>query len=198
MPVPPPAAGRLLVALPSLRDPSFVRTVVLLLAHGDEGTLGLVLNRPTETPVQTIFPVWQRFVAGPRVMYEGGPVDRGSAMCLGVRRAGSSGDDEQDAVLDPVRPPFARITGELVLVDLDASPEQVMTELRGARVFAGHAGWSPGQLDEEIEQGSWQVLPVVAEDVLAGPRVDLWFRVLRRQPRPLSLLAYTPLDPELN
>lgn len=186
------------MATPLLRDPHFARTVILLLAHGEEGSLGLVLNRPTETPVQTIFPVWQRFVAGPRVMYEGGPVERSSAMCLGVRRAGSSADDDHDAVLDPVRPPFARITGELVLVDLDAAPEQVMTELRGARVFAGHAGWSPGQLDAEIEERSWFVLPVQAEDVLAGPRVDLWFRTLRRQPQPLALMAYTPPDPDLN
>ncbi|MEJ7647449.1 MAG: YqgE/AlgH family protein [Nakamurella sp.] len=198
MPI-PPAAGSLLVAKPSLLDPSFRRAVVLLLAHGEDGSLGVILNRPTESAVQEIFPQWQGAVAKPRVMYEGGPVERNSAMCVGVRRSGTAGiGGEVDALLDPVGPPFARVSGELVLVDLDAAPDKVMAELRSARVFAGHAGWGAGQLANEIDEGSWHVVDSQGEDVMAGPRVDLWFRVLRRQPRPLALEAYRPLDATLN
>lgn len=194
-----PAAGTLLVAKPSLTDPSFRRAVVLLLTHGDEGSLGVILNRPTETAVQTIFPQWQGVVAKPRVMFEGGPVERNSAMCIGVRRSGTAGvGGEVDAVLDPVGPPFARVSGELVLVDLDAAPATVMVQLRSARVFAGHASWGAGQLVGEIDEGSWHVIDSQGEDVMTGPRVDLWFRVLRRQPRPLALEAYFPVDATLN
>lgn len=194
-----PAVGRLLVATPSLIDPSFRRTVVLLLVHGAEGSMGLILNRPTETPVQHIFQQWHSFATKPRVMYEGGPVAQNSAICVGLRRSGSSDVAGQvDDVLDPIGPPFARLSGELVLVDLDAAPEATMEHLRGARVFAGHAGWGADQLEREIDEGSWHVVDSRGEDVVAGPLVDLWFRVLRRQPQPLALQAYVPLDPDRN
>ncbi|WP_051265787.1 YqgE/AlgH family protein [Nakamurella lactea] len=195
--------GSLLVATPSLIDPSFQRTVILLLAHGDDGTLGVVLNRPSETSVQTVLPGWERWVSKPRAMFYGGPVGSSSALCVGVRRAGTSApagslEQEIDSLLDPVARPLARVSGELVLVDLDSDPLEIFTQLRGARVYAGHSGWGAGQLADEIDQGSWYVLDSEADDVLAGPSVDLWFRVLRRQGLPLALAAYQPLEPSLN
>ena len=195
--------GSLLVATPSLVDPSFRRTVVLLLAHGDDGTLGVVLNRPSETSVQTVLPGWERWVSKPRAMFYGGPVGASSALCVGVRRAGTSTaagtlEREIDSLLDPVARPLARVSGELVLVDLDADPLDVVGQLRGARVYAGHSGWGAGQLADEIAEGSWYVVDSEADDVLAGPSIDLWFRVLRRQGLPLAMAAYQPLEPSLN
>jgi len=197
------APGLLLVASPELVDPPFRRTVVLLLAHGDEGSVGVVLNRPSETSVQTVLPAWERWVTRPRAMYYGGPVATSSALCVGVRRAGSSQplgsmQDEIDALLDPVGPPLARVSGELVLVDLEAEPQRTVEALRGVRIYAGHAGWSPGQLDAEITQGSWYVLASDSDDILIDAGVDLWFRVLRRQGLPLALEAYQPMEASLN
>lgn len=195
--------GTLVVATPDLLDPPFRRTVVLLLAHGEEGTLGVVLNRPSEQAVRNVLPGWERWISKPRAMYYGGPVGTSSALCIGVRRAGSSVppgsvQEEVDALLDPVGPPLARVSGELVLVDLDSEPQTTVEALRGARIYAGHSGWGPGQLDDEITEGSWYVLDSEPEDILVGSDVDLWFRVLRRQGMPLALDAYQPPEPSLN
>lgn len=203
--------GTLLVATGGLLDPTFRRTVVLMLAHGQDGSLGVILNRRSETAVQQVLPGWQRVVSRPRAMYFGGPVEPGSALCVGVRRAGTSLGSaadptditarlagEVDALLDPVAPPLARVSGELVLVDLDADPIEVMPQLRGLRIFAGHAGWEPGQLDGELAENSWHTVDSLADDVLSSGTDDLYFSVLRRQRMPLALAAYTPLDPSLN
>lgn len=193
----------LLVAKPSLIDPTFRRTVILLLAHGVDGSLGVVLNRPSETAVQAVLPQWQAWVSAPRAMYFGGPVEPQSALCVGVRRSGSSQPTgspagDVDALLDPVGPPLARVSGELVLVDLDAEPRSTVALLRGARIFAGHAGWEADQLDREIDEDSWYVTDSEAQDVLVPSRTDLWFRVLRRQGLPVALEAYQPLEASLN
>jgi putative transcriptional regulator len=177
--------GTLLVAAPSLVDPNFRRTVVYLIAHGEEGTVGVVLNRPSETAVFNVLPGWAGHASRPPAVYVGGPVQTSAAMCLGVCRAGVDAD---------ALPSTARVTGPVVLVDLDAEPDEIIADLKGLRIFAGHAGWGAAQLSEEIAEGAWHVLDGLPDDVLAGPRVDLWFRVLRRQPMPLTLEAYHPGD----
>ena len=82
----PPAAGKLLVANPLLPDPNFDRTVVLLLAYDEQGAVGLVLNRPTETLVGAPLPGWARLAADPPVVFVGGPVSHQDVICL-ARRA---------------------------------------------------------------------------------------------------------------
>lgn len=180
-----PQAGWLLVAAPELRDPNFRRTVVYLIANGTEGAVGVVLNRPSETAVHNILPAWAARTSKPQAVFVGGPVQTSAAMCLGVCRTG----------LDPAQvPSTAKVAGPVVLVDLDADPAAVGENLRGLRIFAGHAGWGAEQLRDEIAEGSWYVLPGLPDDVLVGTRIDLWFRVLRRQGLPLALTAYHPGD----
>ena len=84
--VPPavPLAGRLLVAAPVLTDPHFARTVVLLLDHDEDGTVGLVLNRPSHVPVGAVLPVWDGRTTGMDVLFTGGPVSEDSALALGL------------------------------------------------------------------------------------------------------------------
>ena len=82
----------------------------------------------------------------------------------------------------------------MVMVDLDAEPETIAPMVEGVRIFAGYSGWTIGQLEGEIERDDWIVLSALPSDVLAEARVDLWGRVLRRQPLPLSLLATHPID----
>ncbi len=175
--------GALLVATPELDSPTFSRTVIYLVSHSPGGSLGVVLNRPSETPVHNVLPQWNDLAARSQVVFVGGPMRPDAAMCVGVVQASRRGDR-----LDGVAP----IAGPVCLVDVDADPDELAPSLRGIRLFGGHAGWAPEQLAEEVNRGSWFVVPGLPDDVLAPPKVDLWFQVLRRQRFPLAWYAWHP------
>lgn len=181
--------GRLLVATPQLQHEQFRRTVVLLLDHGEDGALGVVVNRPTEVAVDAVLPAWQPFVAVPGRLFQGGPVALDSA--LGV--VAVPGDDTSEEPLG-----VRRVVGCLGLVDLDTPPEVVVPEVTGLRIFAGYAGWGPGQLEAEIATGSWYVVESEAGDAFSEHPEDLWAQVLRRQGGDLALVASFPDDPSMN
>jgi putative transcriptional regulator len=182
-----PAAHRLLVAAPSLGDPNFFRTVVFLIEHDDTGTVGVIINRPSHTPVGQILPDWQDVMSEPAVVFNGGPVQRDGALGLG-RLAGSA-----DA-----GPGLRAVSGGLALVDLDGAADEVAVRAQSLRVFAGHSGWLVGQLEVEILAGGWFVIQGGLDDVFSESPGTLWRRVLRRQPAPLSLLSTYPVDVGLN
>lgn len=184
--------GRLLVATPTLDDPNFRRGVVLVVEHDPkEGTLGVVLNRPTEVPVDRVLPPWATLVTGPSVVFQGGPVALDSALALA--RVPGAGDPLGWRALDGV-PALSR----LGLVDLDAPPEVLAGEVTELRVFAGYAGWGAGQLRSEIAEGAWFVLPSEPHDVFIEDPTRLWRHVLRRQGGELAIVATFPDDPNLN
>ena len=178
-------AGTLLLANIDLMEPTFRRSVIYVVEHNDGGTLGVVLNRPSETAVYNVLPQWSDLVAKPRTMFIGGPVKRDAALCLGTLRVGV--DPEGVAGL-------RHVAGRIVMVDLDADPEMIATLVEGVRIFAGYSGWTIGQLEGEIERDDWIVLSALPSDVLVAPRVDLWSRVMRRQPMPMAMLATHPID----
>lgn len=182
----PPAAGRLLVAAPELKDPSFAGAVVLLLDHDEDGSLGVIVNRPTAVVVSSVLPAWTPSISPPEVLFEGGPVSRDSALAV----ARVLGDD------DPVG--FRRIVDDLGIIDLD-TPVDVMAQAIGdLRIFAGYAGWGSGQLEGELEEGSWYVVDALPRDVF-GPDVSrLRQAVLRRQPGELAWLSTRPENPAQN
>ena len=185
-------AGQLVVATPSLVDPHFARTVVLLLQADDEdGALGLVLNRPTGTDVEEVLPDWAPLTCAPPVVFSGGPVQPQAAICLGHKRRGG-----------PLLGSYAELEGvpggSVGTVDLDASPEELATAVEEVRVFAGYAGWSAGQLEAEVEEGAWWVIDALPVDAFAVRPEDLWQHVLRRQGPPLAFAASYPPDPTLN
>jgi putative transcriptional regulator len=175
--------GQLLVAGPGLVDPNFRRTVVLVGEHSEEGALGVVLNRASETTVGEAVPELSGLVDGLENVHVGGPVQRSALVVLA----------------DFVEPDRA---GALVLDSIGFLPAEVdpdeIGELRRARIFAGYAGWGPGQLEEELEEGSWIVEPALPEDVFTGEPDDLWSDVLRRKGGPYEVLALMPPDPSLN
>jgi len=178
-------AGSLLLANTNLLEPTFRRSVVYVVEHNDGGTLGVVLNRPSETAVHNVLPQWSDLAAKPKTMFIGGPVKRDAALCLGTLRVGT----------DPGEIGGLRhVAGRIVMVDLDADPALIAAGVEGVRIFAGYAGWTIGQLEGEIERDDWIVLSALPSDVLVQPRVDLWSRVIRRQPLPMSLLATHPID----
>lgn len=183
--------GRLLVATPQLGDGTFDRAVVLLLDHDEDGALGVVVNRPTAVPVEEVLPSWQPYAVEPGVLFQGGPVALDSALGLAVLD-GRSGDWEP--------PGWRRVVGRLGLVDLDVTPESV--PMASVRIFAGYAGWSPGQLEAELREGAWYVVPAEPSGAYAdafSPQPDqLWRTVLRRQGGDLALVSTYPDDPTLN
>jgi putative transcriptional regulator len=183
-----PAAGRLLVASPTLLDPNFTRTVVLVLDHDDEGTLGVVLNRPTTVPVASVLPGWADTVDDPPVLFDGGPVSADSALAVACVPE-AEGED-------PVG--FRRLFGPTGMVDLDTPLEVLAPAMTRMRIFAGYAGWGGGQLDAELAEGSWYVVGAETADIFAVSPEDLWRRVLRRQHGPLAWVATMPLDPGHN
>ncbi|WP_459963039.1 YqgE/AlgH family protein [Nocardia sp. IFM 10818] len=180
--------GTLLVSATDLVEPAFRRTVVYIIEHNDAGSLGVVLNRPSETAIHDVLPNWAELAAAPRALFLGGPVKRDAALCLATVKVGASFAGI---------PGLRRVDGRVALVDLDADPDAIGPLVEGIRIFAGYAGWTFGQLEGELDRGDWIVLSALPTDPLAG-RVDLWARVLRRQPLPLSLLATHPIELERN
>jgi putative transcriptional regulator len=187
-----PKAGRLLVATPLLGDPNFRRAVVLIVEHEEiQGTLGVVLNRPTTIGVEQVLEQWTELATEPSVVFKGGPVAPNSALALAM----IPGKDEPIGwrALDGA-PALAR----LGLLDLDTPPRLLATAITSMRVYAGYAGWSTGQLEAEIEEGAWYVLPAEPADVFAADPAELWRQVLRRQEGELAFVATYPDDPTLN
>ncbi len=186
----PLRAGQLLVATPALIDPNFDHTVVLLLDHDEDGSLGVVLNRPSPVPVGEILTDWQDLAREPRVLFHGGPVGTDSALCVATLPA-SAGDGAE-----PVG--WRRIFDDTGILDLDTPTELVTSAVAGVRIFAGYAGWGTDQLAAEIEEGSWYVVPSTGSDLYTSDPETLWMRVLRRQPGELAWVSTRPLDPTLN
>lgn len=175
--------GHLLLAGPGLVDPNFWRTVVLLGEHSDEGALGVVLNRASETTVSEAVPELAELAKDMGAVHLGGPVQPSAIVVLA----------------DFVEPEEA---GSLVLESIGFLPSEVdpaaLGELRRARVYAGYAGWGPGQLESELAEGSWIVEPAIPEDVFTDDPDGLWSAVLRRKGGPFSVLASMPPDPNRN
>lgn len=178
--------GRLLVAAPALADPNFDRAVVLLLDHDEEGSLGVVLNRPTPVGVVDILATWAGLTGEPEVVFQGGPVSLDSALGVAV----IPGDE------GPLG--WRRVYGAIGLVDLDTPPELLAAALGSLRIFAGYAGWGPGQLESELAEGAWYVVESEPGDVSSPRPESLWRAVLRRQRSELAMIATYPDDPSLN
>ena len=178
--------AKLLVATPMLGDPNFERTVVWLLEHGEEGALGLVLNRPSELPVAEPLPSWVDHTGPLSVVFLGGPVSTNSV--IGLARVSG---DAPDGAWEPV-------LGAVGVLDLTTDPAMVAPLITGFRCYAGYAGWGPDQLEDEIEQGAWFVLDADPADPFTDEPEALWRSVLARQPNELARLALVPEDPTLN
>ena len=182
-----PAPGMLLVATPELIDPNFAGSVVLLVEANDEGALGVILNRPSGLAVAQVLPAWSDVVDEPEVLFQGGPVETDGALAVALLRQ-----------IEPSAVGFRSISGTLGLLDLDTPAELIVPGLACLRIFAGYAGWSPDQLDGEVDQGHWYVVPALSDDIFRLDSGDLWRDVLRRQPGELAMHSTRPADPDLN
>jgi putative transcriptional regulator len=177
--------GRLLVASPALLDPNFQRSVVLIAEHTEDGgAMGVVLSRPSETEVSEAAPVLDPLVEPGAVVHVGGPVEPGAVLVV------AEFEDPEDAA--------AVVFDGVGFMPGDSDPDDVADATLRARIFVGYAGWSPGQLEAELEEESWLVLDPEPADVFAPNSEELWSSVLERQGGALSLLARMPPDPSMN
>lgn len=164
------AKGKLLVANRDLRDPNFSRTVVLLVRYSARGTLGFIINRPTSVELSEVLPSVEEPGGGSPV-FEGGPVAR---------------DLLQAVVRSSAQPPDAdRVFGEIYYGRSSELVQWLLGEGKAKssfRAYAGHAGWAPGQLENEVRRGDWYIVPTDAETVLDAEPGTLWRRLIPRDP----------------
>lgn len=175
--------GHLLLSTASLWDPNFRKTVVLIGHHDEQGAVGVVLNRPTEVTVAEAVPALADLVPLGEPLFIGGPVQPEAAVVLAEFE-----DPSQASLLALDRIGF---------LPEEAGPEEV-GGIRRARVFSGYSGWGPGQLESELEEGSWIVEPALPEDVFCQDAERLWDRVLRRKGQEFAILRTMPVDPSQN
>jgi putative transcriptional regulator len=177
--------GKLILAAPALKDPNFHRTVVLIAEHSDEGAMGLVLNRPSDAPVAEAVPDLTWVADTDENVFVGGPVAPNGVIVL------AEWDDPSYAVV--------LVDDDLGFVPGDAEDTDLLTAaVRRARVYAGHAGWGPGQLEDEIGEEAWIVEAPLREELFSDDPAGLWSAVLRRMGREFALLSTMPPDPSLN
>jgi putative transcriptional regulator len=175
--------GHLLIAAPDLLDPTFRRTVILIGDHSDNGAMGVVLNRPSAVTVEDAVEPLSGLVAADAAVHIGGPVEPEAVVVLG-----DFAQPEQAAAL---------VVGTIGFLPQEADPG-ALGNLVSARVYAGYAGWAPGQLEEELEEESWIVEPARPEDVFTESPDALWSDLLRRKGGIYRVIATMPEDPTLN
>jgi putative transcriptional regulator len=174
--------GKLLVSSPSLHDPNFRKTVVLIAHHDEEGALGLVLSRPSDVAAVEAVPVLDGLPGADDPVFVGGPVQPEAFMVL--------------AEFEDVDEAAAPIIAGLGFMPADAEPGDLA--IKRLRLFAGYSGWGSGQLEDELEEDSWIVVDAPAEDAVPDHTDLLLRKVQQRKGGPFSLMENMPFDPGLN
>ncbi|WP_106850730.1 YqgE/AlgH family protein [Blastococcus sp. Marseille-P5729] len=185
-----PEVGALLLAMPALGDPTFDRTVVLIVGDYDEGYQGVILSEPTRDDVRVALPRWWRSAMPPRKLHRGGPCDYDLVLCLAVGRPGL----DVEGLVEVKRyrhQSLYRVEGEV-------DPDAILSAVSGVRLFQGYSGWSPGQLELEIDEGAWLVVPSHADDAVSPTSATLWRGVLARQQGDAAFLRSCPDNPARN
>jgi len=174
--------GQLLVAGPDLWDPNFRRSVVLIGHHDEEGAVGVVLNRASDVSVVEAAPTLAELAGPGAVLYLGGPVQTEAAV----------------VVVDFAQPDRAGLLALGSIGFLVGEDPDTAGGIERARIFAGYAGWGPGQLEAELEEDSWILEPALPSDVFTERPDRLWADVLRRKGSEYDIMALMPDDPSLN
>jgi putative transcriptional regulator len=179
-----PLSGQLLLASPTLQDPNFTRTVVLVGMHSDEGAVGVVLNRPSTVSIGEAVPLLDADADAAEPVFVGGPVQPTSIVYLAE-------------FLDPATAGLL-VLGRIGFPGPDIGLRELSEATERRRLFAGFAGWGPGQLDAEIDDGDWIEDMALPEDVFTDEPEELWSNVLTRKGGSYALIARMPIDPSVN
>lgn len=185
--------GSLLIASPGLMDPNFLRTVILVAEHSEEGALGLVLNRPSPTRVADL---WSSLGGDPlpteAVAFVGGPVQKSSLLLL-------HGHEELAPGTEPILPGVflsseVDVFGKL----LEREAEQAGTPPGLLKVFCGYSGWGPEQLEKEMKEGGWITAPASSDHVFVEAPDRLWMKIIGTLGGLFEFFAMMPPNPEMN
>ena len=179
--------GIFLVAAPSLRDPNFRQTVVLLCEHGSQGALGVVVNRPTAIHLAEALPQVPVLEGQHHVLFTGGPVQPNHVLIL--LRAGQVPDNTHH-VFDGVY-----MGGDVAALEKILA---VPAEPAAFRAYVGYSGWAPGQLENEMKTGSWITLPADPTIVFEKDPSVIWADIMRSLGSRYEMYASMPADPSLN
>ena len=175
--------GKLVIASPALVDPNFARTVVLITEHNDEGAMGVVLNRPSETAVEDVASELSELVVDEPV-FIGGPVQPQALVVLA-----EFNDPEAAAWI---------VAADVGFVSAESEYDDLARAIRRGRVYAGYSGWGAGQLEGELAEDAWIVEPPMPAELFPDDPLTLWQDVLARKGGQFALIARMPDDPSLN
>ncbi len=175
--------GKLLIASPALVDPNFARAVVLITEHNDEGAMGVVLNRPSETAVEDVASELSELVVDEPV-FIGGPVQPQALVVLA-----EFNDPEAAAWI---------VAADVGFVSAETEYDDLARAIRRGRVYAGYSGWGAGQLEGELAEDAWIVEPPMPAELFRDDPLALWQDVLARKGGQFALIARMPDDPSLN
>jgi putative transcriptional regulator len=175
--------GKLLIASPALGDPNFARSVVLITEHGEEGAMGIVLNRPSETAVDEVAPELTS-IAAAEAVFVGGPVQPQALVVL--------------AEFNDPRAAAWIVVADVGFVAADTDRGELESVIRRGRVYAGYSGWGADQLEAELEEEAWIVEAPLPAELFADRPEALWQDVLTRKGGEFALVARMPEDPSLN
>ncbi|MBS1688435.1 MAG: YqgE/AlgH family protein [Bacteroidetes bacterium] len=179
-----PSTGKLLVAEPFLNDPNFARSVILLCEHGEEGSVGFILNHATELTLGDLLPeMLNKDIA----VYQGGPVQMdtlhmlhrmpeklgGTEIIPGIYWGGS-----YDALQD-------------IVLTNDYKPDDL-------RLFVGYAGWSKDQLSKELDESSWIIIDAKPGLLFETEPKDVWKEAIRTLGKEYAFIENMPVNPLLN
>lgn len=182
----PIGKGALLIAGPGLYDPNFRQAVVLVCEHNAEGSMGLVINRPTELVLTEAL---HQLTAGDRddVIYSGGPVQPDHLLILirSTQEPASSHHVFNDVYLGTDLATLQSLIAQTV-------PDEAF------RGYAGYAGWGAGQLDTELAANSWIVIPGDSKWIFDSDPKIVWPELMRSLGPRYAFYADMPRDPTLN
>jgi len=180
-----PSAGRILISEPFLPDPNFKRSVILLVEHNEESTIGFILNRAMNLSINDAI---AEFPKMDKEIFHGGPVSQDSLFFL--HKLGKEIEGSQEVL------PGLYWGGDFdqlrTLVDLKQAKDNDF------RFFVGYSGWSPGQLDEEIKERSWIVAKCTVKQVMDTKEKDFWKEIMKSLGKKYAVMASFPEDPSLN
>jgi putative transcriptional regulator len=176
-------AGKLLLSNASLFDPNFRKTIVLIGHHDEDGAVGVVLNRVLEITVDEAVPPLSEIVPPGEPLFLGGPVQQQAAVVVA-----EFDDPSRAGVIAFDRVGFLR----------EEADHEDLEGVSRARVFAGYAGWGPGQLEAELDEDAWIVTAARAEDVFHADPDGLWDHVVKRLGPRYEVMRLLPEDPSLN
>ncbi len=180
-----PQKGSLLISEPTLKDSYFNRSVVLIVEHNNDGTVGFILNKQIDVDLNGLVSDFEEIEAS---VFFGGPVNKDNLFFIH-----SFGKEIEGAL--PITKKLFWGGDFTMLKDILRKDKSNIDKVR---FFIGYSGWDPGQLQMELDQNSWVVKSMVEDNILTISPKNLWKDTLRKMGNEVALLSFFPENPQLN